>query len=250
MIFEDEIRALTKQLYPKGRAFKMPNNGTLDRVNMALAITESKAFEDGRAILSSILPDNPDFDTQDATLWEIRLGLIVNPTVSLVDRKAAIVRKMNHPSDIKARQHWRYIERSLRLANFDVYVHENLAGVTPQDYILAGGTVGQYGDFEYGQVEYGDASQDIVSNAQYGQLEYGQGEYGGISYTNVVANHINANLDATFNYGTNFRNAFFIGGQTYGGFANVDANREAEFRQLILKLKPTNTVAFIFINYV
>lgn len=251
MIFEDEIKRLTRQLYPTGRAFKMPFDGVLDRINIALAKSESQALEDARSILNAILPDNADFTAADATQWERRLGIITGVGVSLADRKAAIIRKMNHPGDIPARQHYLYIERSLQLAGFNVWVHENIPEITPEDYITTGPTaVAQYGDFEYGELEYGDITESLTSPIEYGEpLEYGMAQYGG-NYNNQVANFIDAALDLYFDHGANFRSSFFIGGQTFGTYADVDAAREAEFRQLILQLKPVNTISYIYINYV
>ena len=251
MLIETIFQTLTKQLYPTGRAFKHPTGGTMDKVNKALSIREAQVFKDAKSILDSILPDNANFTIEDATQWEVRLGLIVNQSVSLTDRKAAIIRKMNHPGDISARQHYLYLERSLQLANFNVYVQENLAGQSPQSYINAlNYDLAEFGSFEYDEYEYGyDAAPVIVVPFQYGQFQYGQLNYGG-GYNNIVANYIDSDLDAAFDVGGSFRSAFFIGGPTFGSFANVDANREQEFRQLILKLKPANTIAFIFINYI
>lgn len=248
MSFASKILSLTKKLYPTGRAFRMSDGGVIDKIHKGLAVSENQAFSDALSVLNSILPDNDNFTTDDAAIWEIRLGLISDTSVSLTDRKAAILRKMNHPGNIPARQHYLYIERSLRLANFDVWVHENIAGISPQEYIVEGDDVAVYGDIEYGDTEYGDISESILSPVQYGDVQYGDTEYG-YGYNNIVANHIDKTLDAGFNTGENFRAAFFIGGQVFGTFASVPANRELEFRQLILTLKPANTIAFIFINY-
>jgi hypothetical protein len=83
----------------------------------------------------------------------------------------------------------------------------------------------------------------------YGGFNYGQASYGG-NYNNKVMNYLEPSLDLTQSQGINFRASFFIGGDPVGTFANVDATRETEFRQLILKLKPVHTVAFLYINYV
>ena len=250
MPFQIAIQKLTELLYPTGRAFKMPVNGQLNRMNRALSVSESEAFSNAKAILDSVLPDNANFSIDDATQWERRLGMITNQLVPLADRMLAIKRKMNHPGVIPARQHWLYIQTQLQNAGFSVWVHENIPSVSPEDYITSGGDFAQYGDFEYGQLEYGDLSTDIFSPLEYGfPLEYGMTEYGN-NYNNQIANYIEPALDATFDHGANFRSAFFIGGQTYGTFADIDANRESEFRQLVLQLKPVNTIAFIFINYI
>lgn len=249
MSFAGKILSLTKKLYPTGRSFRMPDGGVIDKIHKGLAVSENQALLDALSVLNSMLPDNDDFTTDDAVLWEIRLGMIVNTSVSLTDRKAAILRKMNHPGNIPARQHYLYIERSLQLANFDVWVHENPTGMSPQDYIAAGADVAIYGDIEYGMTEYGDITESILSPVEYGQIQYGQTEYGSV-YNNIIANHINKLLDVGFDTGANFRSSFFIGGETFGTFASVPADRELEFRQLVLTLKPANTVAFTYINFI
>lgn len=250
MSFASKILSLTKKLYPTGRAFRFPDDGVIDKIHKGLAVSENQAFSDALSVLNSILPDNDNFTTDDAAMWEIRLGLISDTSVSLTDRKAAVLRKMNHPGNIPARQHYLYVERSLRLANFDVWVHENIAGISPQEYIATGYTLAQHGDFEHGELEHGDdISQSIFGAYEHGMIEHGMIEHGGLFYNNVVANHIDKELDYPFNHGANFRASFFIGGEDFGTFANVQASREAEFRQLILTLKPANTIAFIFINY-
>jgi hypothetical protein len=65
----------------------------------------------------------------------------------------------------------------------------------------------------------------------------------------LVANSLSASADSSFDIGENYRSTFFIGGEIPGTFADVDANRETEFRQLILKLKPSQTIAYLLINY-
>ena len=65
-----------------------------------------------------------------------------------------------------------------------------------------------------------------------------------------VVNSIESSVDQNFNLGSDFRNTFFIGGATLGDFANVPTNRETEFRQLILTLKPVHLAAALLINYI
>jgi hypothetical protein len=231
----DKIKALTKSFYPTGRAFKMPYGGFFQKLHDGLAISEARAYSDAMSILDSILPDNDNFSVDDAASWERRLGLITNDAVSLTDRKAAITRKMNHPGGIKARQNYRYIQSQLRLAGFDVYVYENrfpdgFGGyVTQNPLVFSGGLGGD--DVQLGDQQLGDF--------QLGPL-----------FGELVVNSIYNSIDLDFNVGANLRSSFFIGGPTAGSFANVDADREIEFRQLILKLKPAETVAYLLITYI
>lgn len=233
----DKILALTRQLYPTGRAFKMAEGSDLEKLHIALGISEEQLYSDAIAILNSILPDTDNFTADDATDWERRLGIISNPLVPLTDRKLAILRKLNQPGIAPAKSNWRYLQEQLQAAGFDVYVYENIFDPYP------------YGDPET-KTPFeltGDSSFFIVN--EYGMFQYGDVQYGG-SYQKIVANHINETRDWLFNISPNLRSTFFIGGNPLGTFANVDVNRKDEFRQLILTIKPVQTVAFLLINYV
>ncbi len=237
MTISEQILFLAESLLPKGRAFRF--KGVLKRLFTATSISQVQLYDDTVAILDSVLPDNDNFSTQDCLEWETRLGLITNTSVSLADRKAAILRKMNYPGDIPARQGAEYLQGELQKAGFDVYVFENAwyeggQWVTQDPGVVSGG-VG-FGGF------------------QHGQYQHGQFVHGGY-FSNIVANSIYAEDDINFQVGGSLRATFFIGGNrpAYGDvglFANVDADRELEFRQLILKIKPTQTIAYLLVNYI
>jgi hypothetical protein len=78
----------------------------------------------------------------------------------------------------------------------------------------------------------------------------GSSNAGSVFFKGKVANHIDENLDATFTHQNNWIKTFFIGGENLGDFADVPTARKDEFRQLILRLKPTETVAYLLIDYV
>jgi len=253
MITEEQIEQLNRRLYPKGRAFKFPFGGVADKLNSAFAISETQAYNDALSILDTILPDNPNFTADDATAWEIRLGLITNTSLTLEQRKAALIRKINHPGTIKPRQARAYIEAQLQTAGFNVFVYENIPSQDPVMVMATAlGDIG-YGTFGYGEEGYGSptdiAENTLITPIGYGQFGYGEGGYGG-NYNNKIMNYIEPSLDLYQDQGVNFRASFFIGGNPIGTFADIDATRETEFRQLVLKLKPQHTVAFIFINYI
>lgn len=232
-----KILELTKLAYPTGRAFRITPGSDMEKLHTGLALSEARAYEDGLAILDSILPDNSNFTADDATDWERRLGLIYSPMVSLADRKLAIKRKMNHPGTIPARQHYLYLQGQLQAAGFNVYVYENRFALYPTGFetknpLVVSSGVGAY-KFRHGQFLHGQKQHGVMYNP-----------------FNRVINHIEESRDATFNVGNNLRYTFFVGGSPIGTFANVDVNRKDEFRQLILKIKPAQTVGFLFINYV
>lgn len=256
----DKIVRLARQLYPKSRIYKLPKNTFWYRLEKAEAASKSRAYQDANAILFSILPDNDNFTESDATDWERRLGLITNPAVSLANRKLAIERKMNHPGTILARQHYLYLQGQLQAAGFDVYVHENrlddgygdIAAVDPADFIAID-EVGELNEFELDDFELGDATTvfpDLFNFAELDTFDLGGNDLNGVEYNAMIANSLSAEADSGFDIGTNYRSTFFIGGEIAGTFADVDLERETEFRQLVLKIKPVQTIAYIFINYV
>lgn len=231
--FLDRLISQAKALYPTGYAFKIGLNSIREKIEKANARSANRALIDGYGILNSILPDNEFFTEQDAENWEKRLGLPTNSNVSLDDRKSAILRKYQHPGTVLARGSYRSIERELQLAGFDVYVHENRfpdgsGGWESRTYADVVGITGlaNYGNFQYGQVQYGQQSE------------------------NLIVNSMDAAVDNTFDYNGNLERTFFIGGATVGDFANVPIARQQEFRQLVLTLKPVQTVCFQLINFV
>ncbi|MBL4809318.1 MAG: hypothetical protein JKY43_04580 [Phycisphaerales bacterium] len=252
-MYKDKLKKLTKQLYPTGRAFNLPFNGIIERLHDALIISENQMYSDAASTLDVILPDNNNFTSDDATRWEQRLGLITNLSVSLDDRKQAIIRKMNHPGTILARQSWDYLQDSLQLAGFDVYVHENIPEQNIIQILSLYSNTGQQGNGQQGYFQQGDvfsAFPNLFNQIQQGDLQQGMYQQGSFEYSNKIVNNIDEVKDSYIPVGSNFRSVFFVGGQTLGTFADIDANRKDEFRQLILKIKPVQSFGLLFINYI
>jgi hypothetical protein len=280
-MFKKLLLKLTQRFYPKGRAFKIVSGSTKEKMHTALAESENTAYESGLAVLDSILPDNPNFTAEDATDWERRLGLITNQFVILSDRMLAIKRKMNHPGTIPARQHYKYIEGQLQAAGFNVIVTENrfpLPATIPTPMGLAEMGVAEMGGVvansdTYGVIDPYTLTSDVE---QMGLTEMGVGTMGGFYTVNpfeVIANNIDPDLDADFfldtvisemgdggemgememsasvDYLDKLRFTFFISGDSFPSDALIPFDRKAEFRQLVLKLKPANTVAFTYAEF-
>lgn len=248
-----KILNLTRQLLPTGRAFQYPEGGELEKFHTAMAKTEESAYNDATSTLYSILPDNDNFTTEDAARWEERLGMITNSNVSLADRKSAIIRKMNHPGDIPARQSWDFLQQSLQLAGFDVYIHESIPDQTIDDVVVSALNIGEMGEPEMGEIEMGNVESyygSVFQATEMGEPEMGQPEMGGYTYNHLIANEITESHDPNFVIGENYRSTFYIGGEIKGTFANVSIDRKNEFRQLILRIKPVHSIGVLLINYV
>lgn len=235
MATKDIILQLTKSLYPTGRAWYMPEDGDFEKLHKALSITEAQAYDDAVSILDSLLPDTFRFTYEDATDWERRLGITTGEATSLEDRKSAIKQKMQAPGRNPAKSNYLFLQQQLRLAGFNVYVHENLVPAYPDTFTsVAPNSL------------YGNAN---LQKVQHGQFQHGQVGHG-YFYNNKVANSIYQSVDNGFNLGGSFRCTFFIGGFNLGSYASVPASREIEFRKLILRLKPVQNIALLFINYI
>lgn len=223
-----------KLLLPTGSAWKAPEDSYLYALLDGLAISEAQAYLDSIAIMSSLIPDNDQFTTDDATDWERRLALVTNSATPLADRKAAILRKMGAPGAQPAKGHYLYLQSQLQLAGFNVFVYENIKLLYPT------------GTDTYNPAVLNPA---ILTQSQHGPPR----QHGGVQsayLNNVVVNSLDNDEDINFDIGPNLRATFFIGGPTLGSYANVLTSREIEFRQLILKLKQTQMVALLYVNYI
>ncbi len=204
-----------------------------ETLHNGLLVSEEQAYIDALAIFNSLLPDNNNFTADDAEDWERRLGMITNPLVSLTDRKAAILRKLRAPYTNKGRGHYLNLERELQTAGFNVFVFENIFYNYP--YIP-------------NTINPALLNPNILSFLQYNDFQYGDQQYGGY-LNNICVNHIDEARDIIFNIGQNLRATFFIGANPVGTYADVPLIRKAEFRQTILKIKQTQDVGILFINY-
>jgi hypothetical protein len=222
----DIMANLAIDLYPTGRAFTMQKGGIADNLHVALNRSFIRLVNSGFVFLDSNFPDNENFDADDCFLWEYRLGLRTNELLPLQDRRDAILRKMSRGRNVKARQSLEYIQYQLRIAGFDVYVHENTLPYRSPDDIISGS----------------------INIAQYGNNnQYGSGSQYGATSVQLIANLSTPNK--TFSVG-NLWASFFISGAILGDIAIISQNREQEFRELVLKLKPAHLIAYTFINFV
>jgi hypothetical protein len=246
MAYQDTLVKVARLLQPKGRAFKIPFGGNLEKLYKAI-MTDSPGgfgaiYKDALQIANDQLPDNADFDINDAHDWYRRLGIYDSGSVSLSDMKAAISQKMSFPLTPLNKQNYLFIQGELIKAGFDVYVHENrfddgMGGfITKTPTTLLAALTIYYGVANMGLIEFGQTNFN--------------GMTGGVT---KCVNYLEEDKDNYFNVGNNYRSTFYIGGDFSSDmnlFTNVDINRKTEFRQLILKLKAQQLCGFLLINYV
>lgn len=228
------FNSLSADLYPTGRAFYLPNNNNFYNLHTGLNRNFIRVLEAGISTIDSAFPDNDNFNIDDVRLWEYRLGLISNESLDIETRRLSILRKLAHPKNVKARQHPFFIQQQLQDAGFDVYIHENKF-------------------FENGEWVYKTPSEvaavSLINSQHADSSQHGDNFKHGSSGFNVIAN--NSGPNELFSPGaSNLNYTFFIGGPNLGDYAIVAENRLVEFKELVLKLKPAQLVAFTFINFV
>lgn len=212
IITYQNIIKLTKQLFPTGRAWKLPVNGVFYKLMYALGKSEQRALQFSVDTLNSILPDNENFTADDATEWERRLAISGGTGyVSLEIRKSTILRKYQFPGGFLNRQNYRYLESQLQLAGYDVTVSENFTAI--------------------------GATAPVVHSL--GTVHGLTTKHGKAIHGDVIANSIK--IGEVFNIDT-YLGVFYIDG-------NVPQNAIEAFRLLVLTLKPVNTVAILRLTY-
>jgi len=228
----DKILKLTKQLFPSGRAFKLAKNSIFEKTMKALGLSEARAYDFALSTLDRILPDNDNFTADDATLWERRLNITIQPAgLNLEERKIRIDRKYAFPGTAIYRQNYRFMQDELQKFGFNVYVHEN--------------RFPDGGGFVY---------VDVIADAELQHsdtVEHGTQSEMGSNTLDLIAN--SADPDEDFDLGAdpdNQKCIFFIGGETYPDTAKLDINQLEDFRKLVLLLKPAATVGVLLLEYV
>lgn len=216
---------LALDLYPTGEAFQFEKLGIADKTHTAINKSFVRLINDAFGFLDA---QNPFMmDIEDCRLWEYRLGIITNESLNLEQRQKAILRKLTQGRNVKYRHTKDYIESQLRLAGFDVYVFENTKPYKTPENLLS-----------------------LTSSSQHGSpSQHGTGQQHGSNNFQIIANSILPNEN--FAVGSqNIWATFFICGSTLGEIATIPQNRETEFRELVLRLKPAHLVAYTFINYI
>jgi len=264
-----QIKELNKQLYPTGRAWGYVHgseqsetivtrfvdgigNPFVDGLGNAFIQTfgseaspskrlvnaflksHERYYVDLLSLLNELLADNDGFDAIDASNWERVFGLI-STGLTLDERKANILRRQAYPSGVEERGNYLLIQDELQKAGFNVYLTENRfadgAGWEVQTPTLPFTLCANYID-ESLDATYFD---NIFSSSEMGIAESGVAE---MEFLEQPPTDIQ------------LRQTFFIGGSSFPSTVNVALVRKDEFRQLILKLKPAQTVAYLYVNYI
>lgn len=230
-----DLMKLVIDLYPTGRVWNLGEKTDFAGLHQALNLSYLRLINTAYAVIDSRFPDNTNFDDSDSEYWNYKLGIEDNPDLTIEQFRTNLLRKWSYRSNVKARQSILYIQAQLQSVGFNVWLYPNgfVDGSgnkfykTPADIL----------DVIPNTTEHGGTTQHG------GNTEHGGGNF------DVIAN---SNQQESFNVGgpSNQWATFFIAGPTINSFATIQKTREKEFREMVLKLKPSELVAYIFINYI
>lgn len=209
------------------------------------------------SILDQRFPDNDNFTEDDAENWERVFAIVPNQEATLEERNQRIISKYAYPNGVPERQYYKYIEEQLRAAGFDVYVHENRFQSSSIETQVGVGQVGvmNVGSYAPQSVNYearepDDSYTEICANFIDNETDNLTFQAPvGTSLGLVQVGSLSLRTDGEVDQDRIYRSSFFICGENYPDIADVPLSRKNEFRQLILSLKPTQTVSFNYINY-
>lgn len=244
-------------LLPKGRAFAIPDNSTMQKLFRGITKSFEPFQEDMRAVTDQLTPLNENFTKEDAGLWERRLWILIKTNAFDFDlRKNIILQKMRFPGGIKGRNSPAYMEFALREAGFD--------GATVFSNRFPDGS----GGVEAVNPIFGDVtafmdSSDIPPEQMYmdnrDRASGGDSFMGRVGTSQVIQVILNTILPEQGDddiplplTDEELRYSFFVSGARSidpADALHIPKFREIEFREIILQTKPVEALGFLNVIY-
>ena len=249
--------AALKKSLPSGDAFQGEPNTDSHRYHQATSTVFAQALDDFLSVQNLTIPKVPvdqDFTIQDLMRLENAYGLLINNSIPVQDRVNSLNQRMKGASGYAGRNSAQWLQDQLFNAGFQVYVLENKF---PDG---SGGFIPKIPRWETGTIFLAD--DEYLGNETPVEKEaiMGRNQLSVTSQPKIV-NSIYPEEDSAFDLGDLedennplLKTTFFLTGGTGGavgvrGIPNYDtdafvpANREIEFRILVLANKPAHTVA-------
>lgn len=248
MFSSDKVLKSLRSLLPRGKAFSFADNSIGNMLNKAYSKSIGKLYSDSYSIFDSIIPDTSNFTSDDALMWEKKLGIKASELTTLEIRKKAIIQKYNYPNSDAPRQHFSFIEKQLRDAGFNVRIYENNeSGVTrTPESILASIGVPFHGDsYHSDDIFHASMISGLGASTHHEETTHSEDITHNTGIFSLIANHIDERLDWDFPIWNNMRSTFFISGEVIEDFITIPEDRRNEFRQLVLQLKPAQSIGII-----
>jgi len=255
--FNKAFKAAFKKSLPTGDAFQPEPNLDADKYHQATAKVFAQALDDFISVENLTIPKIPvddDFTLDDLARLENAYGLLINKSIPVENRLAALEQKMKGASGYQGRQSAAWLQDQLFNAGFEVYVLENKFSDGAGGYETK---VPRWKDVNIVMQddEYMGQETPFEDRAVMGR------NVSTIAQEPKIVNSIYPEEDSVFDMGnlqddTNplLKSTFFLTGGTGGAVgvrgipdyeadATIPSNRELEFRILVLANKPAHTAA-------
>jgi hypothetical protein len=231
-------------LLPNAKAFRITADKQLREYFEGL----STVGEDTKDFLDEVWSDIDPALTRELSAWESQFGLR-NTDITEQERRD----RLSAAWKALGGQDPKYIQDTLRNSGFDVYVHEWWSPgtepavdvkscVTPRDplTLIVPPAFPLVNKITETKADLTVLAGEALAAA--GEISAEAGNY--LGFIETIRDYY---IPTDPNYWNYF---FYIGGQTFGNFANVDINRRDEFEELCLKICPTQLWLGMFITYV
>ena len=249
------IRSITDRLFPTGRAHDVGEVGS----NMRDALSDGVEMINDSidSFIDGVLPDNDNFTIDWCVRHERMYALSVLPTDTLQDRMARILAHITpQPQDVGMLS-LQVIQDEIDNAGWAgaLYVHENLSGLMPTQVLPLFYAQNQLGDYQLGDSQlngnsFASSYPQFFSFNQLNDYQLGDSQLGDIPlFNNIIANSVNRHDDTFVNLSP-MKNTFYICGPTLGDIVTLPQADEIPLRQLLLNIKPLNSVGFLLTEYI
>lgn len=236
---------LFKHLLPRAKAWSITKKKKLRDFFDGLTGTP----DDVRSFYDDIFLDIFPETTREIEYWENQFGITPSPCNSTSQRRQALI------SAWKAQggQSPRYIQDTLQNSGFDVYIHEwwepgtepplgSHSCATPRDpgfWVNSGGTL------LVNKILV--ITPDYIPLCGEAEAECGEPNAGCGNYFDFINSYVEYTVPTDQSKWPYF---FYLGGATFGTFADIPLCKKEEFERFVLKIKPTQTWVVLLVNYI
>lgn len=252
-----------KRLLPPGRLFRLPYESTFYKLNKVIGneAQRVKTFIDDT--VNDGIPGNISVDS--LVDWESDLAIQKNNALSISERNARITSKLT----AQGGQGKDYLQSVLHAAGFDVYLHEWQPGLDPNDYIASSNDIISVGEVPQLFYESSTAAGEPTSIAGEPNMVAGEQTTGRAYEISVLpvggfGNRVTDSGDTritdigdtrivnflSYDNSELWPAIFYICDAVFPNRAIINADREREFKTLVLSKKPVRTWALALVDYV
>lgn len=249
------INDITEKLFPTGRAHKVGKVG--DDMKLALSDSVDRLNYSIDNLLNGVLPDNSQFNIDWVLRHEKMYALSAYDSDTLQDRIDRIIYHLTpFPRDYGILS-LESIQNEIDNSGWGgiLYVHENLGGLYPHDVLPPLSFPPQLGDGQLGDYQLGTFKYDVdypqfYDFFQLGGFQLGDSQLNNFpQFNNKIGNSLNK-VDDLFVNLSPIENTFYMCGLNLGDIVVLPKSDEIPLRQLLLDIKPLNSVGFLLIEYV